>query len=67
MRTPAQLSERHRCAVAWPDRGRSVIQEPSTFGATDTASDVPLGPVGIALMGKQGEALRQAAHIDDPA
>ena len=43
-----------------------VIQEPATFGAMK-AGDVPLGPVGIVLMGQQGEALRKAAHIDDPA
>ncbi len=62
---PAQLSE----GVAAQLHGQTVaivIQEPSTFG-TMKANDVPLGPVGIALMGKQGEALRQAAHIDDPA
>jgi len=43
-----------------------VIQEPPTFGAMK-ASDIPLGPVGIALMARQGEALRKAAHIEDPA
>ena len=43
-----------------------VIQEPAPFGAMK-ASDVPLGPVGLALMGQQGESLRKAAHIGDPA
>lgn len=62
---PARLGD----GVAAQLRGQAVaivIQEPTTFGAMK-ASDVPLGPVGIALMGKQGEALRKAAHIDDPA
>ena len=43
-----------------------VIQEPTPFGMM-THHDLALGPPGFALMGEQGEALRQAAHIEDPA
>lgn len=43
-----------------------VLQDPADFGTT-RPNDVVLGPAGMALMGQQGEALRKAAHIEDPA
>ena len=62
---PAQLPD----TLAAQLRDRSigiVIQEPSTFGVM-RERDVALGPLGIPLMAAQGEHLRKAAHIGDPA
>ena len=43
-----------------------VIQSPSMFGVM-RERDVPLGPLGLGLMAAQGEHLRKAANIGDPA
>ncbi len=62
---PSQLSE----TTALRLHGQSVaivIQEPTTFGAMKRG-DVALGPLGIPLMALQGERLRKAANIEDPA
>ena len=62
---PAQLSE----PMAQRLHGENVaivIQEPTSFGAMKRG-DVALGPLGIPLMALQGERLRKAANIVDPA
>jgi predicted component of type VI protein secretion system len=62
---PSQLSE----TTASRLHGQNVaivIQEPTTFGAMKRG-DVALGPLGIPVMALQGERLRKAAGIVDPA
>ncbi|MCK9688202.1 hypothetical protein [Scleromatobacter humisilvae] len=62
---PARLPDTLAATLRGQEVG-IVIQGPSTFGVM-RERDVPLGPVGIPLMAAQGEHLRKAANIGDPA
>ena len=62
---PARLPDTLAAQLRGQDVG-IVIQQPSTFGVM-RERDVPLGPLGIPLMAAQGEHLRKAANIGDPA